>query len=278
MKLSFLKRPLSVFRMSNFAPAFILLPPRRRHALAAVYAFARAVDDAVDEIGIDANEPDRARAVLGRWRAVLNGEPADFEGREAAVWKSLQTVLSEFPIAKNDLLDLVDGVERDLTQTRYATFDALRVYCHGVAGTVGLACLPIFGLGPDLHRTFAEKLGLAMQLVNIIRDVKTDALRGRIYLPQEDLVRFGFGEAEVLAQVYNDNYRRMMAFQAERARAVFAEARAALPAESRRRARPALAMGRIYEMLLEKLESQGFAIFGEPPRLSFFERLRALAV
>lgn len=264
--------------MSNFAPAFILLPARRRRALAAVYAFARAVDDAVDEIGIDGNEPDRARAVLARWRAVLNGEPSNFEGHEAAVWRSLQNALVEFPIAKNDLLDLVDGVERDLTQTRYATFDALRVYCHGVAGTVGLACLPLFGLGPDLHRTFAEKLGLAMQLVNIIRDVKTDALRGRIYLPQEDLARFGFGEAEVLAQVYNDNYRRMMVFQAERARAVFAEARAALPAESRRRARPALAMGRIYEMLLDKLESQGFAVFGQPPRLSFFERLRALAV
>jgi phytoene synthase len=271
-----IQNPLAAFKVSSFAPAFLLLPPARRRALAAVYAFARAVDDAVDEIGIEGRDPSRARAALARWRAAFEGEPVSFEEGEARAWHGLRRAMERFQVPAAPLIELVAGVERDLDQTRYATFDDLKTYCHGVAGTVGLACLPIFGLAEETHRVFAEKLGLAVQLVNILRDVKADSLRDHIYLPAEDLARFGHGEEEIMALVFNDNFRRLMAFEGERARAIFAEARAALPPESRRAARPALAMGRIYEALLQKMAANNFNVFGDRPRLGFLEKLRAL--
>lgn len=260
------------FRSSSFAPAFWLLAPRRRRALAAVYGFARAVDDAVDEVGLDGRDPARARSLLNDWRNALSGSsPVGPEG-----WPPLRQAMEDFSIDKRFLLDLVDGVERDLTQTRYADWEDLKRYCYGVAGTVGLACLPIFGMGPARHRIFAEALGQAVQLVNVIRDVKGDALRDRIYLPQEDLARFGLSDGDIVALVYNDKFQKLMKFEADRAHGLFDSALAALPDPDRRAARPALAMGRLYRKLLEKIETRRFDVYTARPRLTPLEKIACL--
>ncbi len=270
-----LKRPAARFKSSSFAPAFWLLGPRRRSALAAVYAFAREVDDAVDEIGLDGADPDRARRILGAWRRALAGGPAT-EEVSPPLWRALQKTLVQFPIDRKNLLELIDGVERDLTQTRYETWEEVKQYCYGVAGTVGLACLPIFGLDPVRHREFAVTLGQAVQMVNILRDVKTDALRNRIYLPQEDLKRFNLGEQEIMGLIYNGDFRRMMKFEADRARELFQTAFSALPSDKRAAARPALVMGRLYRRLLDKVERRQFQIFTERPRLTLFEKIASV--
>lgn len=260
------------FRSSSFAPAFWLMAPKRRRALAAVYGFARAVDDAVDEVGLEGRDPARARSLLNEWRKALsNASPAGPHG-----WPLLKRAMGDFSIDKRFLLDLVDGVERDLTQTRYSDWDDLKRYCYGVAGTVGLACLPIFGLDPVRHRTFAETLGQAVQLVNVIRDVKDDALRDRIYLPQEDLARFNLNDSDIVALVYNDRFRKLLKFEADRARGLFETALAALPDSDRRMARPALVMGRVYRKLLEKIESRRFDVFTTRPRLTPLEKIACL--
>lgn len=264
------------FRSSSFAPAFWFLGHRRGSALAAVYAFARQVDDAVDEVGLDGGNPEEARRRLNSWRQALSGGDAPPEKAER-VWKALTRALSWFPLDRGPLLELIDGVERDLVQTRYETAADTQAYCYGVAGTVGLACLPIFGLDPVRHRDFAINLGQAVQWVNILRDVKEDALRGRIYLPQADLRRFHLSDSEILGLIYNDNFQRLMKFEADRARALFAAAWAALPPESRRAARPALVMGRLYRRLLDKMERRRFQVFTSRPRLTFVEKIASLS-
>ena len=264
------------FKSSSFAPAFWLLGRRRRAALAAVYAFAREVDDAVDEIGLDGGDPERAGRILAAWRVVLSGGPLT-EDVSLSVWRPLQRALTEFPIDRTHLRELIDGVERDLTHRRYETWDEVKSYCYGVAGTVGLVCLPIFGLDPIRHRAFAVTLGQAVQMVNILRDVKVDALRDRIYLPQEDLRRFNLGDQEILGLIYNEEFRRLMKFEAERTQALFNEAFTSLPADKHRAARPALIMGRLYRRLLDKLERRQFQIFTARPRLTFFEKIACLA-
>lgn len=266
---------LARFKSSSFAPAFWLMGRRRREALAAVYAFAREVDDAVDEIGLDGKDPSRARRILAAWRNVLAGKAAT-EDIPLTIWRPLQRAMTQFSIDRKYLLELVDGVERDLTQTRYATWEETKSYCYGVAGTVGLVCLPIFGLDPVRHREFAVTLGQAVQMVNILRDVKVDALRDRIYLPQEDLKSFNLSDQEILGLIYNADFRRLMKFEAERAHDLFKSALTALPADKRSAARPALIMGRLYRRLLEKLERRQFQIFTDRPRLTLLEKIACL--
>lgn len=266
---------LSVYRKSNFAPAFWCLAPRRRRALSAVYAFARAVDDAVDEVGIEGKDPAEARRILNAWREALRSDAAP-RGIDASLWPHLRGALADFRVDRRHLLELVDGVERDLTQTRYATAGEVDEYCYGVAGTVGLACLPIFGLDVEKHREFAVVLGRAVQWVNILRDVKTDALRGRIYLPGEEMARFGVAEEEIEGLVYSDRFRNLLAFAADRATAFFEEAERLLPADSRRSARPARVMGRLYRRLLDKMRAGEFRVFAERPRLSVAEKFICL--
>ncbi len=263
------------FKSSSFAPAFWLMGRRRRSALAAVYAFAREVDDAVDEIGLDGKDPVRARRILAAWRAVLTGGP-ETEAVALPIWRPLQRALTQFPIDRKNLVELIDGVERDLTQTRYETWDEVKSYCYGVAGTVGLVCLPIFGLDPVRHREFAVTLGQAVQMVNILRDVKVDALRDRIYLPQEDLRRFNLGDQEILGLIYNENFRQLMKFEADRTQALFKTAFAAVPVDKRSSARPALIMGRLYSRLLNKIEQRQFQIFTQRPRLTLLEKIASV--
>lgn len=266
---------LAVYRKSNFAPAFWCLAPRRRRALSAVYAFARAVDDAVDEVGIEGKNPAEAQRILNAWREALRSDAAP-PGIDGSLWPYLRGALTDFRVDRRHLLELVDGVERDLTQTRYADAGEVDDYCFGVAGTVGLACLPIFGLDVEKHRDFAVALGRAVQWVNILRDVKTDALRGRIYLPREDLTQFGVGEEEITGLVHSGRFRDLLAFEADRATAYFEEAERLLPLESRGPARPARVMGRLYRRLLDKMRAGEFRVFAERPRLSFFEKIGCL--
>ena len=263
---------LAVFRQSSFAPAFFLLSTRRRKALAAVYAFARAVDDAVDEPG--GEDP---KAVLDRWRRLLSAPYVDGRDSLAAppAWKPLEESLAVFPIDRRHLLGLIDGVARDLGGYRAETAEDFKTYCFGVASTVGLACMAIFGLDESSHRDFAVNMGLAVQTVNILRDVKTDAEENRVYLPQEDLRRFGVQEEDLRSTPLKSSVLRLLRFEAARARAFFIAARKALPPLSRRAARPALLMGTLYEKILDKLEREDY-FWGRPqPRLSWREKAGA---
>ncbi len=266
----------SVFKTSNFAPAFYVLPSRPRRALKAVYAFCRTVDDVVD---LGERDPANAQKTLEAWRGLLRNPDAARPGglTDPGVWAALRDALAAYPIDPKHLLDLVDGVGRDLTQKRYDTFEDLKTYCYGVASTVGLACLPIFGLDEGSHRDFAVSLGLAVQLTNILRDVKTDAARGRVYLPGEDLKRFNYTEAELTGSVYNPAFARLMGFEARRAEAFFLQARAALPGISRRAARPALVMGALYQRLLKRLEERRFDVFSRRPALGAADKIRCVA-
>jgi phytoene synthase len=266
---------MTSFKASSFAPAFWCLGRQQRLALGAVYAFARLVDDAVDEIGVAGGDPIRARRILDAWRQALAGGLLSPE-IPTDLWRVLEPALGQFSIDRKNLIDLVNGVERDLTQTRYETWDDLKEYCYGVAGTVGLACLPLFGLDPVRHREFAVSLGEAVQLVNILRDVKADAVRDRIYIPQEDLRRFHLGNEEILGFVYNDHFKELMKFEADRARNLFSAAQAALPADQISAARPALIMGRLYQRLLGKIEQRNFEIYTTRPRLTLFEKVACL--
>jgi phytoene synthase len=265
----------ALYTKSNFAPAFWLLPSDRRRALAAVYAFARVVDDAVDETGEAQNRPEEARALLADWRgALVQGDVQRPE--HAPLWEELRSALGRFGINKKHLLDLIQGVERDLTQTRYATAADVDVYCDGVASSVGLACLPIFGLTEDRHADFAVALGRAVQWVNILRDVAADARRGRVYLPLDELKRAAVSDADVLAGRDSPGLRGVVKAGAGRARDYFQKAEAALPRSDSKHARPALVMGRLYQGILSKIERGGFNVWAGRVRLSAWDKLRAV--
>lgn len=264
---------LGGFRASNFAPAFFLMPSARRKALAAVYAFCRAADDAVDVPG---RPPEESRGLLDAWRRLLKAPyVTEADPRpDAGVWSALEDALARYPIDRRHLLDLLDGVERDMVAARYRTFEDLKVYCHGVASTVGLACLPLFGLDETSHRDFAVHMGLAVQLINILRDVKADAARDRVYLPREDLDRFGCSEETLKASSPDAGFLRLMRFEAARARELHAAALRVLPPLSRRAARPALAMGALYLALLDKMERSGFPVLAGRVSLTAWEKGR----
>lgn len=240
---------------SNFFYAFRLLPPPRREALCAVYAFCRFVDDIAD----DAARRDPA-ALLGRWRDELTrlyeGAPTHPIGR------ALADAVRRFPLPRQCFLDLIRGVELDLTRRRYATFDELHEYCYLVAATVGLLCIEIFGYRQPSARDYAVDLGVAFQLTNILRDVTEDAARGRLYLPLEDLRRFDCREADLLSGRYSPRVGALLAFECGRARAYYLRAGGALAPEDRAALAPAEAMRLIYERLLRRIEARHFDVFG----------------
>ncbi|MCX7961891.1 MAG: presqualene diphosphate synthase HpnD [Burkholderiales bacterium] len=239
---------------SSFYYAFMFLPPERRRAITALYAFCREVDDAVDE----ARDPGVARARLAWWRSELANL---FAGRpQHPVTRALAPALAPFGIGPERLAEVIAGMEMDLVQTRYPDFAALERYCYHVAGSVGMLAAGIFGYRNPRTLDYARRLGTAFQLTNIIRDVGEDARRNRIYLPMDELAAFGVAAADILAARASDAFRRLMEFQYRRAVQFYDEALALLPAEDRRAQLPGLIMARIYRTLLEEIERDGFRV------------------
>lgn len=239
---------------SSFYYSFLFLPPPRRSAITALYAFCREVDDVVDE----ATDPQVARTKLDWWRgevdALYDSSPTH------PVTRALQPHVAPFGIRRGQLREIIDGMQMDLDQTRYLDFEGLALYCHRVAGVVGLLAAGIFGATEPGTREYAARLGLALQLTNIIRDVGEDARRGRIYLPTEDLQRFEVPAHEILKGEYTDRFVKLMQFQTERARNVYREAYALLPPADLRAQRPGLIMSAIYYTLLDEIERDRFQV------------------
>lgn len=251
---------------SNFYYAFMLLAPERRRALYAVYAFCRFVDDIADDESI--REP---AALLKKWREelgrVYGGEP------DRGISRALADSAKRFRIPREYFEEVIAGVEMDLTRRRYATFKELRQYCYRVASAVGLICIEIFGYTNPAAKIYAEKLGIAFQLTNILRDVMEDAARGRIYIPVEDLARFGVTEQEIIAGVYSPNFVRLMQFEAARAQDFYREAEAALPPEDRSTLLTAEAMRMIYGALLEQIVRSNYRVLDRRLSLSAPKKL-----
>ncbi len=251
---------------SNFYYAFRLLPSDRHNALCALYAFCRFMDDIADQQdGVASPVTSRSRkaklaALLGSWREELRqcyaGTPRH------PISQALADTVRRFPIQQEYLAGIIDGVEMDLSRTRYATFDDLYEYCYRVASLVGLACIEIFGYRNPSAREYAVNLGIAFQLTNILRDVGEDGQRGRIYLPGEDLARFGYAEEDVLAGVYSDAFVQLMTFEGERARTYYQAAARHLASEDQRSLVAAEAMHLIYARLLDALTARRFQVFG----------------
>jgi len=247
-------------RESNFALSFLFLPRPQREAIERVYAFCRALDDVSDS----ALSPDEKKRRLDFWREEL-GRCYDGRGIHPIILPLQQTV-KEFRLTRTYFEELIQGVEMDLTTSRYANFVHLSQYCYRVAGTVGLICIEIFGCPDD--RDYAVALGIAFQITNIIRDVKDDAQRGRIYLPQEDLRRFGYTEAELLSSTYNERFVELMRFEAERAVDYFRRAADLLKPEHRRQLIASEIMAAIYSALLRRIEAVRYNVFERRVRLS----------
>jgi len=256
-------------RDTSFYYSFLVLTPEKRRAIIAVWDFCRAVDDAVD------GQPDRERAAteLARWREEV---AACFEGGRPATPQgaALQPLVSRFALPRASFADLIDGVEMDLAGRRYRTFEDLREYCLRVASAVGLISIEIFGYRDPRVRDYAVALGVALQLTNILRDVGTDLVAGRLYLPLEDLERFGCTEADLGAEVARagrgigaERVRRLLAHQAGRARDYYARARAALPPAEARRLVAAEIMGAIYRGILTRIERADYDVFARVIRV-----------
>ena len=236
---------------SSFYYSFLFLEPPRRQAITALYAFCREVDDVVDECP----DPLLARAKLAWWRGEVQ---ALFAGRpNHPVTQALAVSLKTFSLPQEQLLEIIDGMEMDLDHLRYADFKSLHLYCYRVASVVGLLAAEIFGYRDRMTLKYAHDLGLAFQLTNIIRDVGEDARRGRIYLPQDELSRFGVAETDLLQARYSDSFRRLMEFQVERAGATYRQAFAQLPAADRKAQRAGLIMAAIYRATLDEIVRDG---------------------
>jgi phytoene synthase len=254
-------------RDTSFYYSFLVLPPRKRSAIIAVWDFCRAVDDAVDEVVPESewagglSEAARATATesLAGWRREL---AAAFEGAPSTPQGiGLQPYVHEFNLPRARFEELIDGVEMDLHKIRYETFADLAEYCRRVASAVGLICLEIFGYRNEMARVYAENLGLALQLTNIVRDVRTDIVRGRIYLPAEDLARFGVGEDDLRAGRLTPRVVDLLRFQCERAHSYYRRAAEHLPLEDVRSLVAAEIMGGIYFAILRRIERNGYDVF-----------------
>jgi phytoene synthase len=255
---------------SNLALAFVLLPKAKRDGMSALYAFCREVDDVADE---DAAPVEQRRAQLAAWRADIRRACAG-AAPEFPVNQELQPVIRAHGLRYEHFDELIQGCEMDLTTLRYETHEQLELYCHRVASVVGLLSIEIFGYQNPACRDYAVYLGKALQLTNILRDVRADAERGRIYLPLAELRKFQVTEAEILRHEYSDRFARLAASVATRARNFYRLARETLPPEDRRAMVAAELMGSVYWRLLRKLEAKQFNVLGpKPTRLSKAQKI-----
>jgi len=246
---------------SNLALAFILLPREKRDAMSALYAFCRAVDDVADE---DSVPTEKRREQLAAWRedircACENKTPQFILNQE------FQPIIARFKLPFALFDELIKGCETDLDTLRYENYEALELYCYRVASVVGLLSIEIFGYQNPACHDYAVYLGKALQLTNILRDVKNDAARSRIYLPQSELIKFGVTEAEILESKYSDRYFALASSVAARAKEFYQRAQKTLPPEDRKAMVAAELMGSVYWQLLQKLEAGKFDVFGPQP-------------
>jgi 15-cis-phytoene synthase len=252
---------------SSFYYSFLFLPPPRRRAITALYAFCREVDDVVDEC----TDTGVARTKLAWWRLELArlyaGEP------QHPVTRALQPAIQPFGVKHEYLAEIIDGMEMDLSQNRYLDFAALEQYCHRVAGVVGLLAASIFGYGDERTLVYAHTLGLAFQLTNIIRDVGEDSRKGRIYLPMSELQQFNVSAADILHGRQTENFVRLMAFQIERAERYYNAAFEQLPQGDRKAQRPGLIMAAIYRALLREIADDGCKVLGQRTALTPVRKL-----
>jgi phytoene synthase len=258
-----------VARNTSFYFAFLTLPAPKRRAIFAVFDFCRAVDDGVDL----ESDPARAHAAVDRWRREVDrvfagGQPESAEGR------ALVPQVAAFHLTRANFDALVDGVEMDIEPRRYETFADLEPYCHRVASAVGLMCVEIFGFTNPAVLDYARDLGVALQLTNILRDVGTDFRKGRVYLPQHDLRRFGVTERDIEVElahagagVRNEKVRAALAHHGARAREFFSRAVRALPPDERPNLVAAEAMREIYAEQLRRIEARGYDVFGDDVRV-----------
>ncbi|MDR1162625.1 MAG: presqualene diphosphate synthase HpnD [Candidatus Accumulibacter sp.] len=253
---------------SSFYTSFFFLPPMRRRAITALYAYCREVDDVVDE----STDPNEAARQLGEWRGEIEDLYAG--APKHPVTRALLPFLSEFHLPKARFLEIIDGMEMDLRQARYPDFDALVLYCYRVAGAVGLLAAEIFGRSEEATWDYAHALGTALQLTNIVRDVGEDAARGRIYFPLDELERFGVSEDDILALRDSEGFRRLMAFQIARAESFYAEAARALPDADRKAQRPGLVMAAIYRAVLDEIKRDPAQVLTRRVSLSTWKKLR----
>lgn len=259
---------------SNFYYSFFFLPAARREAMYTVYAFCKEVDSAVD----DAPPGTDPRKAVGRWRAEVDAVYGGSPTHPVAV--SLAGHVKTLGIPREYLDELITGVEMDLSTTRYVTFDDLSRYCYRVACVVGLTCLHIFGTRDPRAKDYAVNLGMAFQLTNILRDLGTDADRGRIYLPQEDLHRFDYAERQLLQKQHTPQFQALMKYECERAHGFYDKARAileSLPPADRKALLPAEIMRGVYERILVRIERADYRVFGSRIRLSAPSKLLAAA-
>ncbi len=252
---------------SSFYYSFLFLPPERRRAITALYAFCREVDDTVDEC----TDESVARIKLAWWRKEIAGM---YEGKQShPVTQALQPHLAPYNLQEKHLQAIIDGMEMDLNQSRYLDYVALQRYCWHVASVVGILSASIFGATRPETLQYAEKLGHAFQLTNIIRDVGEDARKGRIYLPISELQQFNVTAADLLNAKHSENFEQLMKFQVARAQAAYDEAFALLPKEDRRAQRPGLMMAAIYRTLLTEVEADGYHVLKQRISLTPIRKL-----
>jgi 15-cis-phytoene synthase len=255
---------------SNLALAFVALGRERREDITIFYAFCRVIDDIADSTDLSLEEKARG---LTAWRGWLQEGTTD----EPALARDLRALRAKYSLKPAMLEEIIDGVEMDLSNVRYNSFEELRLYCYRVASAVGLVSIEIFGYRNPACREYAIQLGLALQMTNIIRDVGKDLSNGRIYLPQEDLARFDYPEEALRLRKYNEPFLRLMNFEAARAEEFFAQAASLLPREDRRSMVAAEIMRSVYQALLRRMKRDGFRVFEKEYRLTRLEKTGRVA-
>jgi 15-cis-phytoene synthase len=258
-----------VARDTSFSYSFVVLPAEQRRGIGAVWDFCRAVDDAVDE----AVDVATAALAVTTWRAEV-GRLFGSEPPLTPQARNLKPYVQLFSLSRQPFDDLVDGVEMDLHRSRYDTFDELIGYCRRVASAVGMMCIEVFGCRDSRSREYAFNLGLALQVTNIIRDIKADLQQGRIYLPQEDLSKFGVTESALAAGEMTEPVRKLIAHECQRARHFFTAAAQAMPPAESRKLVAAEIMGGIYFEILQRIERRGYDVFTERVRVPKVARAR----
>ena len=237
---------------SSFLSGFRFLPQAQREAMTVLYAFCRELDDVAD----DSSNPAVAQAALNWWRADL-AKAFTEQMPEHPVNQALKTVLHSFALPHGEFSELIDGMQMDLVQARYGSFEELKLYCHRVAGVVGCLIARILGFSDNQTLEYADKMGLALQLTNIIRDVGEDARNGRIYLPMEEMQRFDVPANVILQCRPTENFTELMAFQIKRARETYREAVSLLPAADKKSQKAGLVMAAVYYALLNEIDFDG---------------------